>query len=977
LSARGPQEPPGAPPPASPRSAGGSGDAEVRPPGAPLLVGPYEIIKEIGRGGMGVVWLARDPRLDRFVAIKSLAPEFARDAERVGRFEREARSLAAVSHPNIATAFGLREDGEARFLIMEYVEGESLARRLRRGGLSVEEALELAQQVAAGLAAAHSHGIIHRDVKPANILIDKEDRVKLVDFGLARDPESQQRPDGLAGTLKMDGALTRDGIVVGTPQYMSPEQARGRPVDTRTDVFSFGSVLFECLSGVPAFPGETASDVMAALLEREPRWELLPERTPSRVRELLEDCLRKELHHRLRDLGDAAHTLERAISGREWLLAGEAPPTPKPALTAGGAPRTFSRLPSLPDAAIAEAPASRLGLGLALGSVLGALLALLLGRALLPGGGGRGGAGGMTPAGAGVAGVPGGVARLALILPPEQAIPAAFARPLAVSPDGAALAFVAGNPRRIWIRKLSDSDAVPLAGTEGATDPFFSPDGQWIGFLTAPDGRVHKVPLAGGAVSTVSPKATVAGAAFGPDGTLYASDADLRGAIPDRVAIVATPREGGEPRRITVPGKDAKDAWHYFPEPLPDGHTLLFTSSSRPLPHHDAGGLRIEAQRLDSGERRTLIEGVSRARFVPTGHLVYDRWGTVYAAPFDIERMEITGPEVAVLRGVRRHDETHTAHFAFSQTGTLIWVAGSSGLEQKRSISLVNPDGTATRLPAEPGSILEPRAAPDGGRVAFSRSEGEGRTQIWMMDVLRGTLSRLTFGTDDQSPVWAPDGASLFYRAGSSLGEDCRLYRVAAEGGSPEMLTTFPSRVGVEGVSPDGKRLLYSIRGAGGNDDLWTVELSAAALRRPAVATPALEAEGAPSPDGRWLAFSADDAGRREVYVTSTSRDGFGRYRVSTQGGNSPRWSRDGRTLFFRNERQVLAANVALAADGGFGAGEPRLLFEGDWELGGWDVLPDGRFVMVRNEEEPSGATAVQVLLGWFADLERQVPGAR
>ncbi|MBD3853049.1 MAG: protein kinase, partial [Acidobacteria bacterium] len=680
-------------------------------------LGHYRIVEKIGEGGMGVVHRAHDERLDRDVAVKVLPEAVAQDADRLARFEREAKLLASLSHQNIATLFGLEEQDGHSFLIMELAEGETLAERIKRGPIPVDDALDYARQIAKGLEAAHEYGIIHRDLKPANVMVSPEGKVKVLDFGLAKafDPEASgpMSPESLAESPTLTADLTRGGVLLGTAPYMSPEQARGKAVDKRTDIWSFGCVLYETLTGRRAFCGESTSDCLAALLEREPDWEELPPRTPILVRSLLKRCLRKDAAKRLHDIADARLEIEEAVTEPDWASTEQA-----------GQPE-----PTFGDGMRAAWPA------VVAAVVVGALLATAVWK--LP----------KTSAKAS-----GRLARVALSLPTDVTINAVDGQPnLAISPDGRWVGFAGenGGASQLYRRDLEQFDAIPMPGTEGGFHPFFSPDGRWVGFFAG--GKLKKVPLAGGPPQIVADAPRPWGASWGPDGTIVFNRRFGQG-------LWRVPSTGGTTEGLASPDLERGDSWILWPEFLPDGQSVLFTNS-RGLTADES---QIEVLDLESRARKTVIEDGSYARYVPTGHLVFGRGGGIHVVAFDVERREVTGPSVPVPEPIFYDFESGLPHLALSTTGSLAFIPG--GGTPRRQLVSVDLEGRETPLIEARRCFAYPRFSPDGERLAFNTTE-PGDTNIWVLNLSTGTQTKLTLEGSNNFPIWTPDGERVTFQS--------------------------------------------------------------------------------------------------------------------------------------------------------------------------------------------------------------------
>jgi serine/threonine-protein kinase len=675
----------------------------------------YRLVEKIGEGGMGVVWRAADTRLDREVAVKVLPEAFSLDADRLARFEREAKLLAALNHPNIAAIYGVEQAGGVRFLVLELVGGESLDAALGRGPLPQQEALRAGEEIAAGLQAAHDQGILHRDLKPANIRRTPEGRVKILDFGLAKALVAL----GPSGDPAMSPTITHQGTIagsiLGTASYMSPEQARGRSLDRRSDVWSFGCVLFESLSGMRAFPGETISDVIARVIQSEPDWEALPATLHPGVRRLLVRCLQKDPERRLRDIGDARLEILEALAapagaGRE----ASAPAIPAEGLGGPSRSRTV--------AAVA-------GVALAIGVVAGAL------------------AGRMATAPAPTGTSP--AARLDMVLPADAPLAAgSFVNPLALSPDGRYLVYVWSRTgvRSLFLRDMTRFDVTPMSGTDGAEGPFFSPDGQWVVFHA--DGRLKRISVRGGLPQTILETVDYRGATWGPDGTIILSPGQ-------QVPLVRLPVSGGEPRPLSTIASEKGEWGHRYPQFLPGRETVIFAS-------HEAGfnveGAVIYAMSLRTGERKFLMRASSDTRYVPTGHLVFVQGGVLLAVPFDADRLEVKGAPRPLAEGVVVQKNTGAAYFTISDNGVLVYAYGEpvGGVSE---IYWVGQGKAAERYPAETALYRWPRLSPDGRRLAL-QIIGSNVQGTWVAATGSSDFTKLT---DGWGPVWSPSGDRLYF----------------------------------------------------------------------------------------------------------------------------------------------------------------------------------------------------------------------
>jgi serine/threonine protein kinase/Tol biopolymer transport system component len=918
-------------------------------------LGQYEIVTPLGAGGMGEVYRAVDSRLKRQVAIKIL-PSVLATPDGIARFEREAELLASLNHPNIAQIYGVVEDERSTEgrdtvgpgLVMELVEGPTLADRIEQGPLPVNEALAVARQIAMALEAAHEQGIVHRDLKPANIKVRDDGTVKVLDFGLAKlvaPGESDRSPGSTVSptlsqtpTLITPVAMTTVGMIVGTPAYMSPEQARGKAADKRADVWAFGAVLYEMLSGARAFAGDEMADVIAAVMKSAPDWHALPLDVPPAVVSLIKGCLEKDRVDRIRDLAVARFVLATDISAT----------MPTPSMPAVTRSRWRDALPW----ALAT---------MVLGAAIGWLIPRSASREAL-------------------------VTQLQTsVLPAEQLVTStASTRPsrtaMAISPDGRSLVFVGvhGTTRQLYHRSLDRAEATAIPGTEGGVAPFFSPDGAWIGFWTEAraDNTIKKIPVAGGPPVAIPNTATGRGfgASWAEDGTIFYAT---------RPGIFKVSSSGGVPEAIT---KTDGGERHVLPHVLPGGKSVVFTSVTAGW---DTANIVLHS--LDTGERRVLIQGGSDARYVNTGHLLYMKLGTLMTVPFDIASLQITGPPVALLEGVMHainapnsNDETGAGQFAISAAGTMAYILGGVGKFLESSFVWVDRKGVAEPLASAPvRPYLFPRLSPSGDKIVVGIRSGVGRgTDLWIYDVVRGAPTRLTF-EGAGNPVWSPDGT----RVAAFMNVDAKtsgLYTLAADGsGSPERVNTVDGQQNPASwvASPNGLAVLQQ----GSPARVWIVPIHNGEAK-PTLFLESRFGLGYPefSPDGRLMAYVSNESGSGEVYVQPHPGPGE-KVRISTNGGTEPLWSPNGRELFYRSSaadrQQFFTAAVTSVSP--FRVDTPRLLFEtkafeydSTGPIRSWEVSPDGqRFLLLRfapSTDKP--VTSFHVVLNWIEELKRRAP---
>jgi serine/threonine-protein kinase len=833
--------------------------------------------------------------------------------ERRSRLEREARLLASLSHPNVASLFGIEEFEGTPVLVMELVPGETLAERLERGALSVREALDVARQVAEGLEAAHRRGIIHRDLKPANVKLTPDGRVKVLDFGLAKAFGTAPAADPQQAETASRGD-TSSGVVLGTTAYMSPEQARGEELDERTDVWSFGCLLYECVTGRKAFSGSTASDTLAAVLEHTPDWRVLPSTTPALVRSMLRLCLQKDRARRLQSITDVKLELEDAGSARE-----------EPAASASTPLRTI------------RGRWFFLGAGLAI-----AALSPIWQRAWV---------GWSSPARS-------SPVRLSVGEPIPLTLYGEGA--LAWSPDGRQLVYAAprGGSRRLFLRSLDRTEIVEIPGTEGgASGPFFSPDGKWVGFFAA--AKLKKVSLSGGAPITVANATEPRGGTWGPDDAIYYCPTIDAG-------LMRVPASGGTPQRVTSPDAGRQERSHRWPEILPGGKAVLLTvADSQMLSFDDA---RIVAVSLETGKITELIKGGSYPKFVAPDRLLYARSGIVVGVPFDPARLVVTGPATTVLTDVVTNPLSGGAHFSASDSGSLALIPGGPSF-LKSTLAWVDRQGRAADVGLPPAAYQALRISPDGKSVALDIDGANA--SIWIHELGRGGMTRLTLEWSNNNPAWTPDGAKVVFTSGRGGARNVYWQPIDGSSGATPLTSSkhdqrFPS------WSPDGRVLLFQQHNPRGGSDLWILDRERESPPRPFLESSLNdsfnELVGRFSPDGRFIAYASDETGALEIYVRPYPGPGQKR-RVSTEGGSFPVWSLSGEELFYRQDYALMSVRVSTR--GSFTADPPRMLFRYAApvpSLRSFDVSADGqKFLMISGVPENSRSASVEVVLDWEA----------
>jgi serine/threonine protein kinase/Tol biopolymer transport system component len=887
-------------------------------------LGSYEVVAQIGAGGMGEVYQAHDTKLGRDVAIKVLPEAFAHDADRLSRFQREAKMLASLNHPNIATIHGLEQSGDTSYLVMELVSGETLAERVKAGPLGIEESLKIAIQIAEALEAAHEKNIIHRDLKPANVKVTPEGKVKVLDFGLAKAFAGDGANDDPSNSPTLSAAATMQGTILGTAAYMSPEQARGKSVDKRTDIWAFGCVLYELLAGSQAFQGETTTEILAAVLRGEPDWRALPETTPSSIRVLLRRCLHKEMNKRCRDAGDVRIEIEETLA------------TPVTAELSTAAPtKGFHAL-------------GQRGLILSVGIfLLGAAVAGIGVWNLKP-----------TPLPS-----PQPVSRLVVNLPQGQQLAGLDNGPaVALSPDGTHLAYVArqGGTQQLYLRAMDSLEARPIPGTEGAVDSFFSPDGQWVGFFAG--GKLMKVSVSGGAALTLGDAAFPRGASWSSHGMI--------GFVPTNVSVLRQMSDaGGAPESLTRLEKG--EFSHRWPEFLPGGNAVFFVAGSTAINWNNA---KVVVQSVGTRERVDLVQGGTQPQYSPSGHLIYAQGGNLMAVPFDAQRLAVSGTAAPVVEGVLQSPINGDAQYSISATGSLVYVSGGVQSVQSKLV-WVNRNGAEQPLAAPARAYMFPRFAPDGRRVAVGIAE-QG-THNWLYDISRDTMTRLTFeGKANLNPVWTPDGKRVAFNSDKE-GPPNLFWQLADGSGGLERLTTSQFTQAPSSWSTDGQLLAFIEANPTTGLDIMVLRLGDRNVQ-PFLQTPFNETSPRFSPDGRWLAYISDESGRFEIYVQPYPGPG-GKWQISTEGGTEPLWNPNGRELFYRSGDKIMAVEIITQPN--FSAGKSKVLFGGPYQptpatLTNYDVSPDGqRFLMLKPSEQTQAApTQINVVLNWFEELKQKVP---
>jgi eukaryotic-like serine/threonine-protein kinase len=903
-----------------------------------VRLGPYEILDAIGAGGMGEVYRARDSRLGRDVALKVLPEAFARDAERMIRLEREAKVLASLNHPNIASIYGVEESNGGRALVIELVEGGTLAQRIKQGALPLDETLPIAKQITEGLEYAHERGIIHRDLKPSNLKQTPDGQVKILDFGLAKALEGETSEQELQNSPTLSAAATRTGVLLGTAAYMSPEQARGKRVDRRADIWAFGCMLYEMLTGRAAFTGETTSDILASVIRAEPDWSSLPESVPPRIHELLHRCLQRDAKQRLRDIGDARIIIEEALTGSvgsETVL-----------------PSAVERLLRRPGMVWAWVAA-----GLVLGAVGTVVIASYLRPSTRQRPVGRFAFGFPAPDGQPTA---------------SEGFPLRDFPAVAISRDGTKIAYLGarGHTTQLFLRLVDRLEPQPLPGSANATSPFFSPDGQWVGFFA--DGKLKKASVSGGEATTLCDAPINRSATWGPDSTITFAPTLFGGLM--RVSAA-----GGSPEILTAPDVSKGELTYRWPEILPGGKAILFVIASA----QDIGSFsesRIAALRLDTREKKILHILGTYPRYSPSGHLLFERDGRVFAVPFDPDRLEVTGQPVPVLDGVKTSPSSGAADFAVSDTGSLVYLP-ENAYTRDGQIVWVDRKKQVKELAAPARHYGSPHISPDEERIAVAIPSGSSGSDVWVYEIPHGTLTRLTFDEHSSAPIWSPDGKRIAFATTRPTGPAI-LVKPADGSGAEETLVAGESLILVPtSWSSDGKFLAYWAVGSATGRDIWIAPLTGERKPQPFLQTKFNEMQARFSPDSRWIAYQSEESGRYEVYVQPFPGPG-GKWQISTNGGTTPVWARNGRELFYMSSGNFMS--VSVTAQPTFSASTPRIVADyppflmGRLSNGVYDVSADGQQILfVRANVENGPPDEVRVVLNWTEELKHVAPTSK
>jgi eukaryotic-like serine/threonine-protein kinase len=874
---------------------------------------------------MGTVYQATDTTLGRPVALKLLRPEMLEDSGAMARFEREARTLASLNHAHIASIFSFEEHNGVRFLALEYVPGPTLAERLNRGPLVLREAISVGKQIAEALEAAHAKGIMHRDLKPANVKVSEQGQVKVLDFGLAKTMQRPLATGPEANTATIEQNLTRAMTVIGTPAYMSPEQARGEELDARTDIWSFGCVFYELLTAKAAFSGKTVTDVLAAVVEREPNWAALPAGTPVPLLALLKRCLRKDRNQRLHDMADARLELEDLLAepAQEGSGAGQ------PAVTRRMAIATLS--------------------GAAAGAAATGVFAISRYRGA----------------------VPRNLTRFAFEIPGTKFHNVSFNRRVAISPDGAQVVFNTADrdgSTAAFVRSLDTLETKLFKDAPQMAAPFLSPDSRSIGFYVA-SGTLRKIALSGGASESLcATDNSFSGGCWSDAGMIYYTE------FPG--GVIGIPAMGGEPKEIVKIDFEKGDRQHRYPYALPGGKLLFTTATADSTTFDDA---QITAFDIDSGRRKVLVEGGTQPCFSPSGHLLYARDAKVLAVRFDPGSLEVSGQPFPVLEGVLMSRNTGAANFDVSASGDLVYTAGICD-GGARTLVWVDRNGQAEMVPLPARSYLHPRFSPDDRRLAI---EIEGPSHdLHVYDFDRGVMANLTTDGVSHWPVWSPDGRKLGYRSGP-MGK-FQLWQVPADRSRPPAkVAALGVAQSAESWSPDGQTIAYTATSPGVPAKIMVAYAEGGHEAEEFAGGKAPIGSSKFSPDGRWMAYCSNESGKPQVYVQAFPGPGA-KIQISNDGGTDPTWKRNGGELYYRNGDSMMAVIVSTAS--GFNAGRPQELWKGHYSHGmssscgtpgatssNYDVTADGkRFLMIKDDDQDR-ATSRQIVVvqGWADELRR------
>ncbi|HYN05929.1 MAG TPA: protein kinase [Vicinamibacterales bacterium] len=898
-------------------------------------LGSYEILAAIGSGGMGEVYRARDTKLGREIAIKVVLQSLAADRDSISRLQREAQALAALNHPHIATLHGLEEDAGRHFLVMELVSGETLADRIGRGPVALPETLAVCRQIAEALEAAHERGIVHRDLKPANVKITPDEQVKVLDFGLAK----ALAPDSVSGTADamnsptLTARATQMGMVLGTAGYMAPEQAKGKPIDRRADVWAFGVVLYEMLTGRRAFDGEDVTEILASVIKDAPKFDSLPPDTPPSIRRLLRRCLEKDRTHRLDSMAGARLEIDDAL---------------RPAPDEVGTSQTAAK-PQRPRAVMAVIGV----VGVIAGAVLAGVPLWLTTRSAPP-----------------------ALSKFSITSPASEPLRLETNHPdLVITPDGSRVVYwntVKGEGRFV-VRPVDRFEGASLTNLGlGPRGPFLSPSGGWIGFYYGPPGGVGaglaKVPIGGGApIKIADVDSNLRGATWGPDEWI------IFATIRQATGLSRVRASGGTPEVLTKPSSADNEVDHRWPSLLPDGRHVLF-EIARP---GGVGSSDIGLLSRDTGKWTVLIKGGTAPRYVKTGHIVYGSAGALRAIGFDLASLSVQGDPVQVVDGVVIK-ESGAVDFSVSDDGTLVYVLGGT-TRLSANLAWIDRAGKVSPIAAEARNYRNASLPPNRRQAAVTIEE-QGGFAIWLYDFARESLTRLTppnMPVGSMLPVWSPDGRDIaFWSPGAPGGEGGGVFRMAASGiGAVERLTQSSVSQAPTDWTPDGTRLLLTAE-VGGGTDVFLVKVGATPNATPLLTGPSFEQGASVSPDGKWLVYTTDASGRSDVFIRPFPNVNDDRIPISTADGFAPFWSRTGREVFYVDIADNLLAVDITPSAGRLAVGKPRRVF-GPVELAVprvFRITEDGqRFLIIQRPTAGDTAQEIRVVVNWLEELKTLV----
>jgi serine/threonine-protein kinase len=872
-------------------------------------LGPYEIVAPLGAGGMGEVYRARDTRLGRTVAIKVLPAEFSGDPNRQLRFRREAKAISSLNHPNICALYDIGEMGaegsKRQYLVMEYLEGETLEERVKRGPLPIDQTVRYALDIAEALDRAHRAQILHRDLKPSNVMITKSG-ARLFDFGLAKSLSSEFVESGGSTANTSEKPITVEGAVVGTPEYMAPEQLQGVEPDARTDVFSFGVCLYEMVTGKRPFQGTSRAGLIASILEHEPpAVSTFQPGTPASLEWLVKNCLAKDPDERIQTAHDVKLELKRISEEMRASPAAESVPRFQPRKWVYGS----TALTAI---------------------VIVAATAVLIRQTRK------------------VTSAKGSIKRFSISLPATAPLAEGPFEKLAVSPDGTRLVYTGGNDlTRLYLYSVDTRETKPLEGTEGGRGPFFSPNGEWIGFYTVEQG-LKKIALAGGPPMLLSAERDLRGASWGPDNSVIFAES---------VSTLRRISASGGRSEALAPNEPLA-RWPSF---LPGGESFLFTASDFSGNYENA---KLAIHSLKSGKSRVVLNGATYARYVPSGYLVYLHAQAIYTVPFDLRQMRVTGSPALVIPDVDSYFTAGLAHFAVSPDGSIFYLPRDTA-ESERELLWVDRSGKSTPVTTIRRAYQQAKLSPEGKRVLVTAGL-DPQVHLWLYDIPRDTWTRVTTEASNDEGIWSPDGKQIAFASTQNGGFD--LYTMPSDGSAPPQRITarrswdFPTS-----WSPDGTAIAVVEQYRATFNDIFVVAPRERAIPTPFLATPFDERDPVFSPDGHWIAYRSNESGRDEIYVQSYPRKGR-KWLVSTSGGTSPVWRGDGTELFYRHGNKMMSVATQLRPE--FSAARPQMLFQGEFEEK-YDVTADGqRFVMIKSPPR-AARTQINVILGFFDNLKR------